>query len=85
MKLGVYSLRGVLFEGEAREVSCMTLAGEITVLDHHEPLISILAKGVVKVIDADRKEHYIPARSGFLEIDSNNQAKLLIEEDAPDA
>ncbi len=81
MKLGVYSLQKVLFEGEARSVTCVTKAGEITFLDHHEPLISILAKGVMKIADKDRREHYIPVRSGFLEIDSNNTAKLLVEED----
>ncbi len=83
MKLGVYSLQKVLFEGEAREVTCMTQSGEITVLDHHEPLITLLAKGVAKVIDADRKEHFVPVRAGFLEVDANNQAKLLVEEDVP--
>lgn len=80
MKLGIYSLQRILFEGDAREVTCVTQAGEITFLDHHEPLISILAKGVMKVIDGDRKEHYIPAKSGFLEIDADNTAKILIEE-----
>ncbi len=80
MKLGVYSLQKVLFEGDAREVTCVTQAGEITFLDHHEPLISILSKGVMKITDKDRKKHFIPVRSGFLEIDSNNTAKLLVEE-----
>ncbi len=83
MKLGIYSLQRVLFDGEAREVTCMTTSGEITVLDHHEPLITILGKGVARVVDADRKEHFVPVRSGFLEIDVNNQAKLLVEEDVP--
>jgi F0F1-type ATP synthase epsilon subunit len=83
MKLGIYSLQRVLFDGEAREVNCMTTSGEISVLDHHEPLISLLGKGVIKVVDAEHKDHFIPARSGFLEIDANNQAKLLIEEDLP--
>ena len=81
MKLGVYSLKKVLFQGDARSVNCNTRSGEITFLDHHEPLISILEKGVIKITDANKEDHYIQARSGFLEIDAENQAKMLIEEE----
>jgi F0F1-type ATP synthase epsilon subunit len=84
MKLGVYSLEKVLYHGAAREVNCNTKSGEITILDHHHPLISILAKGTMKIIDEENNEHYIPVRSGFLEVDSRNQAKILVEEDTPE-
>ena len=79
MKLGIYSLKKTLFEGEARSINCKTAAGEITVLDNHRPLISILKEGILKIIDAEGKEHYIPTSSGFLEVRPND-AKLLIEE-----
>jgi F0F1-type ATP synthase epsilon subunit len=81
MKLGVYSLRKVLFNGDAKSVNCNTRMGEVTILDHHEPLISILEKGVIRITDANKEDHYIQARSGFLEIDANNEAKILIEEE----
>ena len=81
MYLGIYSLEKVLFRGEASSVNCNTESGEITILDHHRPLISLLAKGVVKVIDAERKEHYIPVHSGFVEVRKGNEAKMLVEED----
>ena len=80
MTIGVYSLQKVLFQGEASSVNCKTAAGEITVLNHHRPLISILAKGTVKIVDSGKKEHYIPVRGGFLEVNSQNQSKILIEE-----
>jgi F0F1-type ATP synthase epsilon subunit len=80
MKLGVYSLQRVLFRGEAREVNCHTKIGQITILDHHEPLISLLEKGVVKIIDENRQAHFIPITSGFLEIRSGNEARFLVEE-----
>jgi F-type H+-transporting ATPase subunit epsilon len=82
MQVGVYSLEKVLYHGEAREVNCRTQNGEITILDHHEPLISILEKGVIKIIANDSKEHYVPVVSGFLEINSKNEAKLLVEQEA---
>jgi len=80
MQLGIYSLEKVLYHGVAREVSCRTRSGEITILDHHEPLITILDKGVMKVVDENEAEYYIPVSSGFLEVNSRNEAKILVEE-----
>ena len=80
MKLGIYSLRNVLFQGEAVSINCRTESGEITILDHHRPLISILNEGTVKITDGHKKEHYIPVRSGFLEVKSSNEVKFLVEE-----
>lgn len=79
MKLGIYSLKKVLFEGEARSINCKTAAGEITVLDNHRPFISILKEGIVKIIDKNGKEYYTSVSSGFLEVRLND-AKLIVEE-----
>jgi F-type H+-transporting ATPase subunit epsilon len=80
MQVGVYSLQKVLFQGDAKSINCHTRSGEITILDHHEPLISILEKGEIKIVDRDEKETYISVDSGFLEIDSGSHAKILVEE-----
>ena len=82
MKLGVYSLQKVLFQGEAVSVNCNTRMGEVTILDDHEPLISILEKGTMKIIDKDKKEWYIPVSSGFLEVNAGSQVKILVEAEA---
>ncbi len=79
MKLGVYSLQKVLFQGDAKSVNCNTRSGEITILDHHEPLISILEKGTITIVDHNHQETYIPVTSGFLEVDSGSHAKILVE------
>lgn len=78
MKLSIYSLKGVEFKGEASGVNVKTRAGEITVLDQHLPLISILEKCSLKIIkdDGTREERQI--NSGFLEMDDKNNLKLLI-------
>ncbi|MCX6721436.1 MAG: hypothetical protein NT026_02435 [Candidatus Staskawiczbacteria bacterium] len=80
MKLSVYSLKNILFQGEAVSLNCKTTMGEITVLDHHEPLITILAEGQVKVIAKDGKEHLFPIRSGFLEVRPENEARCIVEQ-----
>jgi F-type H+-transporting ATPase subunit epsilon len=80
MRIGVYSLQKVLYEGDVESVNCQTATGEITILNHHRPLISILKNGVMKIIDTNKKEWYIPISSGFLEVRSGDEAKFLIEE-----
>jgi len=80
MTLGVYSLKKVLYQGDAVSVNCRTKNGEITILNHHRPLISILTPGTMKIIDKEQKEHYIPVSSGFLEVRSGNEARFLVEE-----
>ncbi|MGB7957358.1 MAG: F0F1 ATP synthase subunit epsilon [Minisyncoccia bacterium] len=80
MHIGVYSLQKVLYEGDVESVNCQTATGEITILNHHRPLISILKNGVMKIIDTSKKEWYIPVSSGFLEVRSGDEAKFLIEE-----
>jgi len=82
MKVSVYSLKKVLFEGEAQAVNCQTVGGEITILDFHRPLISMLKAGPLRVTDTGQKDHYFPIVSGFLEVDGGNRAKLLVEEAA---
>lgn len=82
MYVGVYSLKKSLFDGEASSVNCKTILGEITILDNHRPLISVLEKGVVTIIDKENRDHYIPISSGFLEVTYGNQAKLIVTEAA---
>jgi F-type H+-transporting ATPase subunit epsilon len=80
MKLGIYSLQKVLFRGDAVSVNCQTENGEITILDRHAPLIATLKRGLVKIVDKNNKEHYIPLSSGFVEVRSGNEVRFLAEE-----
>jgi F0F1-type ATP synthase epsilon subunit len=79
MKLGVYSLKKIWYQGEARSITCQTLAGEITILDHHRPLISVLASGTITIVDRQKKEHFIPIKSGFVEVQQNNESRFIID------
>jgi ATP synthase F1 epsilon subunit len=79
MKLSIYSLKKVLYSGDAELINCKTKSGEITILDHHRPLLSALAPGVIKIVDKNKKEEYITASSGFVEI-KNNVGRILVNE-----
>lgn len=80
MKLNIYSLKQVLYHGDATAVNCRTTSGEITVLDHHRPMISVLPKGVIKVMDGEQKDHRFEVASGFLEVRDTNEMRMLVEE-----
>ena len=83
MKLSVYSLKNVLFQGEALSLNCKTISGEITVLDKHETLITVLAAGVLKVVEnsptGEKKEHFFPITSGFLEVKPSNEVRCIVQ------
>jgi F0F1-type ATP synthase epsilon subunit len=80
MRVFVYSLEKILYEGEAKSLTAKTSLGEITVLDNHRPLITDILKSVLKVIDLNNKEHYFEISSGFLEVNNSNEVKALIFE-----
>jgi F-type H+-transporting ATPase subunit epsilon len=79
MYVAIHSLKKTLFEGDAKAVNVKTTGGEITVMDHHRPLITMLAKGPMRVTDAGGKDHFFEIESGFLEISSENRLKLLVD------
>ena len=80
MKLSIYSLKKIIYQGEVNSFNCQTTTGEITVLNNHKPLISVLSPGVVKIQDQNNQKDYFQVSSGFLEIKSTNEARLLVEE-----
>ena len=79
MKVKALSLRGILFEGEALSVNVKTQSGDVTILDHHRPLISVLSAGRAVITDSAGAKKTIPVRSGFLEMSRQNELSLLID------
>lgn len=79
MKLTIHSLRGTEFEGEAAGFNVKTVDGEITVLDHHLPLISVLDKGAAHIIDREGNRKRIQVQAGFLEMTARNELTVLLD------
>lgn len=86
MKLSIYSLKKILFAGEASLLNCKTLEGEITVLDNHEHFIGVVMPGVMKVVESNpsassvqAKEHFFEVKSGFLEVRQGNEVRCMVE------
>lgn len=79
MTLTVYSLKGIQFSGEIRSLNVNTKSGEITILNNHRPLISVLEKGIAKIGLLDNTRQELEISSGFLEMDDKNNLSILID------
>jgi len=80
MKLSIYSLKKVLFQGDASLLNCKTMMGEITILNNHETFIGVITAGIIKVVEKNKKEHFFPVKSGFLEVKPDNEARCIVEQ-----
>ena len=67
----------VVYEGPADAVSLPTPDGEITVLPHHIPLISLVAPGMIVVRKAGEEQIFAVSR-GVIEVDGMH-LRLLVD------
>ncbi len=79
MRVFIYSLRGVTYEGEAEVLSLPTPDGEIGVLEDHVPLVTVLGAGKIKIrkgsgFDEDSKSFEIT--NGFAQINPKSAIVL---------
>lgn len=59
----------VLWEGEASFVSAPTVEGSIGLLPGHEPILSVLGAGTVKVKQAGGEDRLLEISGGFISFD----------------
>ena len=79
MKLTIYSLKGIEFEGEVEGFNVKTELGEITILNNHRPLITLLKKGKAKIIKQNGAFEIKAINSGFLEVQPGSKVDSLID------
>jgi len=68
----------VIYENDVFKISIPTTTGEITILPHHIPLVSIVQAGELKIAD-ELGEQVIAVSSGFVEIKANNEVIILAD------
>lgn len=78
MKLTIVTPEKPIFDDEVVSVSLPTLDGEITVLDHHVPLITQILPGELTISHKNGKKDYFATGGGFAEITSE-QVSLLTD------
>ena len=77
MRLNIFSQKGSTQNKEVISVNLKTLQGEITVLDHHRPLLTPLAAGPIKIKTANSQEE-IMAGGGFVEVLPKSDVNLFL-------
>jgi len=75
--LTIASVGETRFDGAALSATLPTSAGEVTVLPHHEPLVSTLKPGTITVRKTLGEPEQIKVESGVLEV-SNNRVVVLL-------
>lgn len=77
LQLTISQVDGPLFDGGVEFVTVPGVAGEMTLLANHAPLISPLKRGEIRYKKTDGEEERIAIESGTLEV-SHNHATILI-------
>ena len=77
LQLKIVSLREVVYNDYVDSVTLPTKAGEITVLPHHAPLISHLAKGTIRAKSEGQQKSF-PLEGGFMEVTSGSRLTILL-------
>lgn len=77
MKLNIFSPRGIEYQDEALSLNIKTKSGEITLLDHHHPIITILEKGEATIRQKNGDMQKIMVYGGFLEMNRENELTVL--------
>lgn len=68
----------VVFSDEVEQVSMMTRSGEITVLPHHIPLVTILQPGELRY-KKNGEELFLAVSGGFAEVRPDNTIVVLAD------
>ena len=79
MKLSIYSIKQTLLETEAERVTLPTPQGEITVLDHHLPLITLVNAGNIAYYTSQNQWKEIAFAGGIAEIRPGSELVLLAQ------
>ncbi len=76
--LDIITPEKLLFAGEIKIVKLPGTLGSFEIMENHAPMISTLAKGKIKVKDANGVISNFEISTGLVEV-SNNEIKVLVE------
>ncbi len=78
MKISIITPDSTMFEGEIKDAKLIGLDGHFEILNNHAPIVSALAKGEIKLVDMQDKEHSFQINGGLLEM-SDNVIQILAQ------
>jgi F-type H+-transporting ATPase subunit epsilon len=77
MQVTVISPEASMFDGEADSVVAPAYDGEVGILPHHAPLMTLLGEGVL-VVRQGGASHRFQVRGGFLQV-VDNRVRVVAE------
>jgi len=78
LNVAVVSVDRKVWSGEAKSIVAKTPEGEIGILPGHEPVLSLLVNGVVRIETIEGEKVAVAVHGGFFSVDSN-EVKVLAE------
>jgi F-type H+-transporting ATPase subunit epsilon len=71
MQLDIDTPDDNIFSGEVSLVQLPGIDGSFEILNNHAPLVSILKKGKIKIIDATKTTKFFEVNGGVIEVHKN--------------
>ncbi|MBP1630950.1 MAG: synthase subunit epsilon [Bacteroidetes bacterium] len=78
MRVKIISPEKTLYESEGTLLQLPGIDGSFELLVNHAPIISVLKKGVIRLVDKENKELKFEINSGIVEC-INNNIKILVQ------
>jgi F-type H+-transporting ATPase subunit epsilon len=78
LQVEVVSADHLVWSGEATMVIARTTEGDVGILPHHAPILSLMVNGVVDVHTAEGETWIAAVSAGFLSV-ANNRVSVLAE------
>jgi F-type H+-transporting ATPase subunit epsilon len=77
MKLEIITPKGVIYDGEAKQVTLPGSEGEFGVLPEHATLVSLLKTGIITIEMADSKKTDIAINTGYVKVDESKVTCII--------
>ena len=77
LDLKVITPRRIVLKEAVRSLTVPATGGEITILPHHQNLLTPLQEGIIKIVGNNSKEEYLAIGGGYLET-NGKEISLLV-------
>jgi len=77
MKLEIVTPKGIIYDGEAKQVTLPGSEGEFGVLPEHASLVSLLTTGVISIEMPDSSKIDVAINSGYVKVDESKVSCIV--------
>ncbi len=78
MNISILTPDKILYEGEASLVQFPGIDGSFELLENHAPMIAVLKKGKIRLVDLQKEIHFFEINAGIVEV-NENKAQVLAQ------